>query len=87
MLQAEEEFKEQNALCPVINISKEEWKNLCEPWKHCLAVKLLGKTLGFRFLKTQLQKLWLKEGSMEFIDIGNEFSCQNFLIQEITTMH
>ena len=72
MSDREEEGKNHNALCPVISISKEEWKALCEPWKLCLAVKLLGKTLGFRFLKARLQKLWVKDGSIEFIDLGND---------------
>ena len=49
-----EEGKTFNALCPMISTSKDEWKGLCEPWKLCLVVKLLGKTLRFRFLKARL---------------------------------
>ena len=77
----EEEGKSFNALCPMITISKDEWKALCEPWKLCLVVKLLGKTLGFRFLKVRLQKLWLKEGNMDFINIGNDVFLVKFLNQ------
>ena len=74
--------KKYNVICLVINISKEEWKTLCEPWKLCLMVKFLGKTLEFRFLKAWLQKLWLREMGMEFINIGNECFLVKFLDQK-----
>ena len=46
MLETKVEGKDFNPLCLVIKISKEEWKDPCEPWKLCLTVKLMGKTLG-----------------------------------------
>ena len=67
ILERKKTKREPNALCPVIQMSKEEWKALYEPWKLCLVKKLLGKTLGFYFLRSRLQKLWQRDGNMEVI--------------------
>ena len=50
----EEEGKAFIALCLVIKFLKKEWKELYKPWKLCLVVKLLRKTLCFQFLKARL---------------------------------
>lgn len=43
-------------LCPVVKITREERKLACEPWKKAIIVKLLGRKIGLRYLKTGLQK-------------------------------
>ena len=78
-LDTKEEGMTVNGLCPIIQILKEEWRALCEPWKQCLIVKMLRKTLGYRSLKARLQKLWMKERDMEFTDIGNDCFFVKFL--------
>ena len=41
-------------------------------------MNLLGKNIGFRFLKGRLDKLWCPKGSLQFIDIGNNFYVVRF---------
>ncbi|KAJ1414250.1 Zinc finger, CCHC-type [Sesbania bispinosa] len=65
--------EEEDPLCPTINISKAELTDACRPWRRSIMVKLLGKRLGMRFLRQRLLKMWQPEGSMEMIDLENDY--------------
>ncbi|GAV66291.1 hypothetical protein CFOL_v3_09801 [Cephalotus follicularis] len=43
---------------PVILISREEKKRICEAWLHCLIVKVFGKTVEYNFLLSKIHQLW-----------------------------
>ncbi|KAL7202773.1 hypothetical protein ACSBR1_034273 [Camellia fascicularis] len=44
-----------------------------KPWKDCLIVRLLGKTVGFKILVHRLKKLWGLQGDFEATDLGLGF--------------
>ncbi|KAJ1381518.1 hypothetical protein SESBI_45068 [Sesbania bispinosa] len=43
------------------------------PWKRALIVKLLGKSVGVRFMQGWLMKLWQPQRRMEVIDLDNDY--------------
>lgn len=53
--------------------SKKEEKRLRRPWKKTLIIKLLGKKIGFGFLKKKIDAIWANAGTVQLIDLGNEF--------------
>ena len=62
--------RENNVYYLVIPIPKEEWNEFCKPWK---LLKLLGKSIGYCFLKARIEKFWQRKGKIKFIDIGNGY--------------
>ncbi|KAJ1416829.1 Zinc finger, CCHC-type [Sesbania bispinosa] len=60
-------------LCPTIKVTKGEVRVACQPWKKAILVKLLGKRLGMRFLRQRLIKMWQPSGTMEMIDLENDY--------------
>lgn len=58
---------------PVVHISKEEHRRLCEPWKKALIVKLLDKNLGPSIMEEQFRRIWRPKGPMFMTDLGNFF--------------
>lgn len=57
----EEMFQEDSILfdplCPIISITTEERRKLCEPWRRAIIIKLLGRRIGYRILAGRLLKL------------------------------
>lgn len=70
--------EQQDPLCPVIKITKQELKEACKPWRKAIIVKLLGKKLGLNFLRVRLQRLWQPVGEMEIIDLDHEYYIVRF---------
>ncbi|KAJ1436285.1 hypothetical protein SESBI_04316 [Sesbania bispinosa] len=64
--------------CPVVNVTKEERKQACQPWKNSIIVNLLGKGVGLKFLTLRLLKLWNPLGEMEVIDLENDYFLVKF---------
>lgn len=64
---------EENPLCPVVKVTKEDIKVAQQPWRMALIVKILGKGVGLRFLQYRLSKLWQPEVSMEVINLENDY--------------
>lgn len=60
---------EEDHLCPVVKISKEEIKEAQQYWRKALIVKLLGKRVGLRYMQTRLTKMWQTVGTMDVIDL------------------
>ena len=58
-------------LCPTVRLTSEERRSLCKPWRQSLIINLLGKKVGYRFLRAKLMQLWRPKGGMEFIDMAN----------------
>ncbi|KAF7844994.1 uncharacterized protein G2W53_001899 [Senna tora] len=59
-------------------LSEKEWKRLNKPFRKSLIVKLLGKTIGFKFLLRKVNQLWGRTGEVELIDLGNEYFLAKF---------
>ena len=38
-----------------------------------LIIKVLGKEVGYRLLFSKIQKMWNPKGSMEMIDMKNDY--------------
>lgn len=64
---------QQDPLCPVIKVTKQELKEACKPWRKAIIVKLLGKKLGLSLLRLRLERLWQPMGEMEVIELDHEF--------------
>ncbi|XP_026460040.1 uncharacterized protein LOC113360793 [Papaver somniferum] len=43
---------------PSINLDLETRKCIILPWKHCLIGKVVGKTVGFKYLSFKINELW-----------------------------
>ncbi|KAJ1429095.1 hypothetical protein SESBI_08447 [Sesbania bispinosa] len=63
--EGDETEEEEDPLCPIIKLSREERHEVCKPWRKALIVKLLGKRIGLKFLHLRLLKLWHPVGEME----------------------
>ncbi|XP_028055105.1 uncharacterized protein LOC114259292 [Camellia sinensis] len=46
-------------------------KKIREPWRKCLIVRLLGKTIGYKLFMMKMTKLWGLQADFEALDIGN----------------
>lgn len=46
------------------------FEQLYPPWKKCLVVKLLGKSIGFLTMKEKLKLTWKLEGWFDLIDVS-----------------
>ncbi|XP_025684571.1 uncharacterized protein [Arachis hypogaea] len=57
-------------------------KNLRHLWWNTLIVKLMGRKISLPVLTRRLESMWGKQGSIEVIDIGNEFFIVKFFSQE-----
>ncbi|KAF7827642.1 reverse transcriptase [Senna tora] len=59
-------------------LSEREWKRLNKPFKKTLIIKLLGKTVGFKFLLRKVNQLWGRTGEIELVDLGNNYFLEKF---------
>lgn len=46
-----EELKKMMEVYPVLEVTDEEWRKSCKPWRKALVLTLLGKKRSFRNLK------------------------------------
>ncbi|XP_057418469.1 uncharacterized protein LOC130712667 [Lotus japonicus] len=65
---------ENNRLLPQITTDKAVLDEMSAPWKEALVVCLLGKTLGFRTMKSKLASTWRLSGDFDLLDINNGFN-------------
>ncbi|KAL7225627.1 hypothetical protein ACSBR1_020899 [Camellia fascicularis] len=63
---------------PKVKIPPRLLKKVCEPWKKCLIVRLLGKTIGYKLFMTKMTKIWGLQANFEALDIGNGFFIVKF---------
>ncbi|XP_057730364.1 uncharacterized protein LOC130945678 [Arachis stenosperma] len=57
-------------------------KKLRHPWWDTLIVKLLGRRISLPVLSRRLESMWSKQGSIEVIDLGNDYFIVKFFSQE-----
>ncbi|CAL1361813.1 unnamed protein product [Linum trigynum] len=55
-----------------LKISSKFKERLCDPWKKTLVVHLLGRSISYAFLCSQLWWKWLPFGSLDIMDLNND---------------
>ena len=63
----------EDPMLPVIDFPKQLIKKIHLPWKDCLIVKLLGKTIGYRSLTTRVKSVWDLQGDFELLILMRGF--------------
>lgn len=61
-----------------VEISKEKYTSLFNPWRGALILKLLGKTVSFKVLQQRTSDLWNLKWGYELIDMKGRFSLARF---------
>jgi hypothetical protein len=59
--------------CPEFILSKLEEKRIYQPWRRGVIVKLLGRRIGYKALETRLKQMWVRKGSINIIDLSNDY--------------
>ncbi|CAL1355902.1 unnamed protein product [Linum trigynum] len=65
---------------PALNLSETFKERLCQPWKKTLVVRLLGRSVSYAYLCSQLRWKWRPSGALDIIDLNNEtflVTCSN----------
>ncbi|XP_057418210.1 uncharacterized protein LOC130712391 [Lotus japonicus] len=65
------EFEEGNKHLPRVFVADSVIKNLSNPWREALVIKVLGKNLGYTLMRKKLQGLWKPKGGFETMDIDH----------------
>ncbi|RYR30315.1 hypothetical protein Ahy_B01g055115 [Arachis hypogaea] len=60
------------------NIERKLWKS----WWDTLIVKLLGRRLGYAAMKRRLVNMWDKKGTINVIDLTNDYYLVKFYANE-----
>lgn len=58
---------------PSISIDANLKQKLYARWKNCLIGKVVGKTVGFKFINDRSRELWKPSGLMQILDLGHDF--------------
>lgn len=54
------------------------FEHLCQPWRKCLVVKILGKSIGFLPMHEKMRSRWKLEGNFNLIVIKNRYFMVTF---------
>ena len=65
-----------------VRFSKEEKRQIRDPWARALIVKVYGKSVGFQFLQSKLLSLWKPAGRMDCVNMGNGFFLVRLSLKE-----
>lgn len=65
-----------------IHFSKEQLRRFRSPWKSALIVKVLGRKVGYQFLKQRLIHLWKPKGGFKLVSIGYDYYIVKFELLE-----
>ncbi|CAI0414109.1 unnamed protein product [Linum tenue] len=57
---------------PELKISDNFKERLCDPWKKTLVIRLLGRSVSYNYLCSQLRWKWRPTGSIDIMDLNNE---------------
>ncbi|XP_028086504.1 uncharacterized protein LOC114287372 [Camellia sinensis] len=79
---------ENHSAIPNIRIPPTLLKKIREPWKKCLIVRLLGKTIGYKLFMLKMSKIWGLQADFEALDIGNGFFIVKFdMVEDYTKVY
>lgn len=65
-----------------VEIPKDKYMSLFQPWRRALILKLLGKTVSFRVLQQRTADMWGLQWGYELIDIEHGFFLARFFSRE-----
>lgn len=65
--------EENTSSIPTISISPETRKRISSPWAQCLIGKVMGRNVGYKFLKERKFSLWKPCGHLQILDLGKNF--------------
>ncbi|KAK7264914.1 hypothetical protein RJT34_32527 [Clitoria ternatea] len=68
--------------CPKIPASKEDFDSWCKNGKLALIVKVIGKKIPMNMLEANITRNWAAKGSIQVIDMPNEFFLLHFTAEE-----
>ncbi|XP_019181905.1 PREDICTED: uncharacterized protein LOC109177015 [Ipomoea nil] len=70
--------EEDDPLCPTIRLSKEEVEMIRAPWQKTLIIKVMGRKVGYAYLRRRLALMWKPKGSLDLIAIDNDYFLVRF---------
>lgn len=65
-----------------VEVSLEECRQLWEPWRRALIIKLLRKTVSLKVLESRVHSLWKLMVGCEIIDMYNDFFSVQFFSRQ-----
>ncbi|MCH84794.1 hypothetical protein A2U01_0005630 [Trifolium medium] len=68
--------------CPEFVLTEEEESRLQMPWRKGIIVKLLGRRIGYKALENRLKQMWVRNGVINIVDVGNDFFLVTFTNME-----
>lgn len=69
---------EDDVICPVIKLTKEDKKWLRGLWKQTLIIKVMGRKVGYAYLLRRIIALWKPKGRMELVALENDYFLVKF---------
>ena len=64
--------------CPVIPVSKEEKRRLRRPQQKTLIIKVMGRTVGFKYLERCMRALWQPKSTLDIVAIEIDYFLAKF---------
>lgn len=58
---------------PVISLDPATKDRIRNPWRKCLIGKVLGKSIGFKFLQERINVMWRPVGQIQILDLRKDF--------------
>ncbi|KAJ4844777.1 hypothetical protein Tsubulata_003486 [Turnera subulata] len=77
-----DEEEDEDEECPVIRLSSDLKKRIRRPWLKTLFIKVLGRSVGYRFLHRSLLNQWKLKGQVTMADMGNDYYLLRFTNDE-----
>ncbi|KAL0016620.1 hypothetical protein SO802_003689 [Lithocarpus litseifolius] len=68
--------------CVNVRLSKETKRRIRGPWSKAIIVKLVGRSVGFPYLKSKLSQMWRPSARMDCVDLGYGFFLVRFFSKE-----
>ncbi|XP_019152395.1 PREDICTED: uncharacterized protein LOC109149188 [Ipomoea nil] len=72
------EQEDDDPMCPVVKLTKEEKRRMRRRWENTLIIKVLGKTVGYNYLLRRLRTIWNPKSGMDLIAIQNGYHLVRF---------
>ncbi|CAL5402542.1 unnamed protein product [Camellia sinensis] len=74
----DKEIEEERDGIPRVKLPATLLKKIRKPWKKCLIVRLLEKTISYKLFMIKMIKIWGLQADFEALDIGNGFFIAKF---------
>ena len=65
-----------------VKLSSDMRKQIRAKWAFALIVKVVGRTVGFHFLRNRVMSLWKPAGRLDCVDLGKDFFLMRFGLVE-----